>query len=161
MRGAPNFSGQSLRFVSKKIGTPTHRFAAASQSLTHPDTAIPEEASSMRFYRRLTMNALATISTIPSFNALAFDDAVMNATRRAYHSFFDQHVIEEDDGGYITIDEGDYGALPMHMIDRIVHTVPGMMGDEFDADSDDELAAAASFMSAGIDTDFDANDVPF
>ena len=48
------------------------------------------------------MNAVATISTIPAYNAYAFDDAVQAATKRAFHSFFDQHVIEEDDGSYIT-----------------------------------------------------------
>ena len=107
------------------------------------------------------MNAVATISTIPAYNAYAFDDAVQAATKRAFHSFFDQHILEEEDGSYITIDEGDYGALPQHMIDRIAQTVPGMTADEVDADSDDDLAHAASFISAGIDLDFDDADVPF
>ncbi len=107
------------------------------------------------------MNAVATISTIPAYNAYAFDDAVQAATKRAFHSFFDQHVIEEDDGSYITIDEGDYGALPQHMIDRIAHTVPGMIADDFDADSDNDLAHATACISAGIDIDFDDADVPF
>ncbi|NBW75865.1 MAG: hypothetical protein EBR34_08695 [Sphingomonadaceae bacterium] len=107
------------------------------------------------------MTMTATLSPVPAFNALAFDDAVRSATMRAYHSFFDQHVIEAGDGSYIALDEGDYGALPQHLIDRIVHSVPGMMADEFEPDSDDAIAAAASFLAAGIDIDFDDGDVPF
>ena len=53
------------------------------------------------------------------------------AERRAMHSYFDQHVLEDDEAGYIAIDEGDYNALPMRLIDRIVHTVPGAMNDDF------------------------------
>ena len=34
-------------------------------------------------------------------------------------------------GRYVAIDEGDYDALPMTLIDRVVHTVPGRMSDEF------------------------------
>lgn len=60
----------------------------------------------------------------------AFFAAVACAQRRALHSFFDQHVIEEE-GAYITIDEGDYDALPMTIIDRVVHTVPSAMTDEY------------------------------
>lgn len=57
--------------------------------------------------------------------------AVACAERRALHSFFDQHVIEDGNDGFIAIDEGDYDALPMGIIDRVVHTVPGGMSDEF------------------------------
>ena len=104
------------------------------------------------------MQALvSTFTAVPAFNAFAFDEAIRNATIRAAHSFFDQHVIEEADGTYITIDEGDYNALPMNLIDRIAHTVPGMMGDDFD---DDQISTAASFISIAIDPDFD-DDCPF
>ncbi|SNT20534.1 hypothetical protein SAMN06295912_1589, partial [Sphingomonas laterariae] len=41
------------------------------------------------------------------------------------------HVVADEEAGYITIDEGDYGALPMTIIDRIVHSVPGGRLDEF------------------------------
>ncbi|SDA36040.1 hypothetical protein [Sphingomonas sp. NFR15] len=67
----------------------------------------------------------AHADTVNYLAALAF------AERRALHSFFDQHVIEEGDGHYIAIDEGDYDALPMRLIERVVHTVPGRMSDEF------------------------------
>lgn len=55
--------------------------------------------------------------------------AVALAERRALHSYFDQHVIE-DDGRYFSIDEGDYNALPMRLIDKVVYTAPGAMSDE-------------------------------
>ncbi|MCB2079723.1 MAG: hypothetical protein KDE55_18765, partial [Novosphingobium sp.] len=73
------------------------------------------------------------------------------------HSFFDQHVIEDDEGSFVAIDEGDYNALPQHLIDRIVHTVPGMMADDFD---EANIARAASFMSVVMDPEWDA-DCPF
>lgn len=62
---------------------------------------------------------------------MAFEAAVRVAERRAYHSFFNQHIVEDNAAGYIAIDEGDYDALPAWMIDRVAHTVPGMMADEF------------------------------
>ena len=61
----------------------------------------------------------------------AYFAAVASAERRALHSYFDQHVVADDEAGYITIDEGDYGALPMTIIDRIVHSVPGGLLDEY------------------------------
>lgn len=57
--------------------------------------------------------------------------AVASAERRALHSYFDQHVVEDADLGYLAIDEGDYGALSQAMIDRIVYTAPGGILDEF------------------------------
>ncbi len=71
------------------------------------------------------------ISTNAAANNAAFFAAVATAERRALHSYFDQHVIEDPENGYITIDEGDYDALPMTIIDRVVHSVPGGMSDEF------------------------------
>ena len=61
----------------------------------------------------------------------SYFEAVARAEKRALHSFFDQHVIEDNDLGYIALDEGDYDALPAYMIDRIVHTVHGSLLDEF------------------------------
>ncbi|MDO7836889.1 hypothetical protein Q4610_17725 [Sphingobium sp. HBC34] len=71
------------------------------------------------------------ISTFIANEQTAYLAAVACAERRALHSFFDQHVIEDDIDGFIAIDEGDYDALPMGIIDRVVHTVPGGMSDEF------------------------------
>ena len=94
---------------------------------------------------------------IPAFDPISYAAAVRAATCRAQHSFFDQHVIEDEDGSFLAIDEGDYNALPQDLIDRIVHSVPGMMADDFD---EANIARAASFMSVVMDPDFDA-DCPF
>ena len=103
------------------------------------------------------MNALTKTLEIPAFDSISYDAAVRAATIRAQHSFFDQHVIEDAFGCYLAIDEGDYNALPQDLIDRIVHSVPGMMADDFD---EANIARAASFMSVGMDPEWDA-DCPF
>ncbi|MBW3167496.1 hypothetical protein [Qipengyuania flava] len=43
----------------------------------------------------------------------SYFEALATAERRALHSFFDQHVVEDDDLGYFALDEGDYNALPI------------------------------------------------
>lgn len=103
------------------------------------------------------MNLAFSRIDIPAFDPISYDAAVRAAYVRAQHSFFDQHVIEDEDGSFIAIDEGDYNALPQGLIDRIVHSVPGMMADDFD---EANIARAASFMSVVMDPDFDA-DCPF
>ncbi len=100
------------------------------------------------------MNALTKTLDIPAFDPISYDAAVRAATIRAQHSFFDSHVIENDDGSFSAIDEGDYNALPQDLIDRIVHSVPGMMADDFD---EANIARAASFMSVVMDPEWDAN----
>ena len=77
------------------------------------------------------MNALTKTLDIPAFDPISYDAAVRAATIRAQHSFFDSHVIENDDGSFSAIDEGDYNALPAHLTNRVVHTVRGGMLDEF------------------------------
>lgn len=57
--------------------------------------------------------------------------AIANAERRARYSPFDQHVIKDIEHGYIAIDEGDYPALPDHLIERIVYTLAGTLIDEY------------------------------
>lgn len=74
---------------------------------------------------------MQTISQIAIADTAAYLAAVACAEQRALHSYFDQHVIEDQDAGYLAIDEGDYNALAPALIDRIVHTVPGAMHDEF------------------------------
>lgn len=103
------------------------------------------------------MNALTRSLDIPAFDPISYDAAVRNATIRAQHSFFNSHVIENDDGSFSAIDEGDYNALPQDLIDRIAHSVPGMMADDFD---EANIARAASFMSVVMDPEWDA-DCPF
>jgi len=103
------------------------------------------------------MNALTKTLDIPAFDSVSYDAAVRAASIRAQHSFFDQHVIEDEFGCFLAIDEGDYNALPQDLIDRIVHSIPGMMADDFD---EANIARAASFMSVIMDPEWDA-DCPF
>ena len=66
---------------------------------------------------------MATLTqSVPSSDS--YFEALAAAERRALHSFFDQHVVEDDDLGHFAFDEGDYNALPAHLASRIVHTVP-------------------------------------
>lgn len=64
-------------------------------------------------------------------NSERYFAALAVAERRALHSFFDQHIIEDHELGYFALDEGDYNALPAHLAARVVHTVHGVMLDEF------------------------------
>ncbi len=76
------------------------------------------------------MNALTKTLDIPAFDPISYDAAVRAATIRAQHSFFDQHVVEDEFGSFLAVDEGDYSALPQDLIDRIVHTVNAGRSDE-------------------------------
>ena len=60
----------------------------------------------------------------------AFVAALDQAHARAFHSYFTQYVLTDGDG-YSAVDEGDYGALPKAMLDRVIDTVPGRLSDEF------------------------------
>ena len=73
---------------------------------------------------------MTTVSTL-DMNAHSYFEALAVAERRAQHSFFDQHVVEDEDLGYFALDEGDYNALPAHLAIRVVHTVHGAMLDEY------------------------------
>ena len=64
-------------------------------------------------------------------NSERYFAALAVAERRALHSFFDQHIVEDLELGYFAVDEGDYNALPAHLAARVVHTVHGAMLDEF------------------------------
>jgi len=61
----------------------------------------------------------------------SYFEALECAERRALHSYFDQHIIEDDELGYIAVDEGDYNALPAALCSRVVHTVHGALLDDF------------------------------
>lgn len=63
-------------------------------------------------------------------DTIALDEKTLQAERRSYHSFFDLHVVQTEEG-YILIEEGDYGELPMHLIDDIVYTATGKMDDQY------------------------------
>ncbi|MGX7894195.1 hypothetical protein [Tsuneonella sp. HG222] len=73
---------------------------------------------------------MASLAPIAS-NADSYFEALAVAERRALHSYFDQHIVEDDDLGYFALDESDYNALPAHLTNRVVHTVRGGMLDEF------------------------------
>ena len=60
----------------------------------------------------------------------AYVAALDRAHARSYHSYFNQHVLTDADASYITIDEGDYGALPVLLAERVIETVPSKLCDE-------------------------------
>ena len=61
----------------------------------------------------------------------AFVAALDQAHARSFHSYYTQYVLTDDEAGYIAVDEGDYGALPKAMLDRVIDTVRGRLSDEF------------------------------
>ena len=67
----------------------------------------------------------------PQADQAAFVAALDQAHARSFHSYFTQYILTDDQIGYVTIDEGDYGALPKHMLDRVIDMVPGRLIDEF------------------------------
>ena len=50
----------------------------------------------------------------------AFVAALDKAHARSLHSYFTQYVLTDGEAGYIAVDEGDYGALPKAMLDRVI-----------------------------------------
>lgn len=74
-------------------------------------------------------NTLAADAIIA--RSITLDEKIQQAERRSFHSFFDIHVIENEDGSYSLFEEGDYGAVPNHLIDSITYTADGKMSDEF------------------------------
>jgi hypothetical protein len=57
--------------------------------------------------------------------------ALDQAHARSYHSYFTQYVLTDNEAGYIAVDEGDYGALPRALQDRVIDIVPSRLSDEF------------------------------
>jgi len=57
--------------------------------------------------------------------------ALDQAHARSYHSYFTQYVLTDNEAWYIAVDEGDYGALPRALHDRVIDTVPSRLSDEF------------------------------
>ncbi|TVV72754.1 hypothetical protein [Sphingomonas solaris] len=80
------------------------------------------------------MTYISTITAAPNSGAQADHAAYMaayaKASERARYSYFDQHIIRNDDGCYWVADEGDYEPLMRDLIDRIVHTVDAGRSDE-------------------------------
>ena len=67
----------------------------------------------------------------PAADQAAFIAALDQAHARSFHSYFTQYVLTDGEAGYIAVDEGDYGALPKALLDRVIDTVPGRLSDEF------------------------------
>lgn len=61
----------------------------------------------------------------------AFVAALDQAHARSFHSYFTQYILSDEEAGYIAVDEGDYGALPKALLERVIETVPGRLSDEF------------------------------
>jgi hypothetical protein len=59
-------------------------------------------------------------------SAMALDAAIMQAERRAFHTYFDTHVLEHE-GSYIVHEQADYGNPPAHIIDSIAYTAAGQL----------------------------------
>ncbi|OYU73758.1 MAG: hypothetical protein CFE32_19975 [Alphaproteobacteria bacterium PA3] len=75
--------------------------------------------------------ALSTADDGFQSDQAAFVAALDQAHARSYHSYFTQYVLTDGEAGYIAVDEGDYGALPKALLDRVIDTVPGRLSDEF------------------------------
>ena len=76
------------------------------------------------------LSQIITADAAASADHAAYLDAYERAASRAAHSYFDQHIIQDDDGRYWVADEGDYEPMMQHLIDRIVHTVDAGRSDE-------------------------------
>lgn len=77
------------------------------------------------------MQNVATYSNTPIPSDAAYIAALDQAHARSQHSYFTQYVLTDEARGYVAVDEGDYGALPKSMQDRVVDAVPGHLSDEF------------------------------
>lgn len=78
------------------------------------------------------MTAMQAFSRgIVAADQAAFIAALDAAHARSQHSYFTQYVLTDDEAGYIAVDEGDYGALPVGFLERVIDTVPGKLSDEF------------------------------
>ena len=62
---------------------------------------------------------------------LALVAALDTAHARSQHSYFTQYILTDEEAGYVTIDAGDYGALPPNLMERVIDSVPGHLSDEF------------------------------
>ena len=76
------------------------------------------------------LTAAAGIDAGAQADTRAYLEAHASAMERAGHSYFDQHIIREEDGRYWVADEGDYSPLLARIYDRIVHTVDAGLSDE-------------------------------
>ena len=76
-------------------------------------------------------NSQVTSSKPSNTDDSAYIAALNCANARSFHSYFNQYILTDFERGYIVIDEGDYGALPPQLMDRVIDSVPGRMSDEY------------------------------
>jgi hypothetical protein len=76
-------------------------------------------------------NSQVTSSKPSNADDSAYIAALNCANARSFHSYFNQYILTDFERGYIVIDEGDYGALPPQLMDRVIDSVPGRMSDEY------------------------------
>jgi hypothetical protein len=76
------------------------------------------------------LSQIITADAAACADHVAYLEAYAKAAERAVHSYFDQHIIQDNNGCYWVADEGDYEPLMQDLIDRIVHTVPAGKLDE-------------------------------
>jgi len=55
-----------------------------------------------------------------------FEIAIARAEERAKNTDFDQHVIENEEGEFVVIDEGN-GDMPQWLIEQIIYSVTGKL----------------------------------
>ena len=60
-----------------------------------------------------------------------YDGAIKDAETRAGRSYFDHYVIKDSERGYLVLNEGDYGPLPDHLVEGIVHCAEAGLMDEY------------------------------
>ena len=60
----------------------------------------------------MIVSAVLTATPL-DFDQAAYLAALDRAHARSYHSYFNQYVLTDDEAGFITVDEGDYGALTL------------------------------------------------
>ena len=77
----------------------------------------------------MIVSAVLTATPL-DFDKAAYLAALDRAHARSYHSYFNQYVLIDDEAGFITVDEGDYGALAPRFLDRVIETVQSKLCDE-------------------------------
>jgi len=61
----------------------------------------------------------------------SYEKAVSAADQRASHSYFDHYVVTHDEWGFVVMNEGDYGRIPEHYLERIAYCAEAGLIDEY------------------------------
>jgi hypothetical protein len=116
-----------------KIVSPIAAARPLARSLTRPVTHILPipDATHRTSGGKIMCTSLSFAAQGFKSDQEAFVAALDQAHARSYHSYFTQYVLTDNEAGYIAVDEGDYGALPRALQDRVIDTVPSRLSDEF------------------------------